>query len=51
MPKLNGRVKPSEEMTRALIAIIPATRLIVNGFVHGTHDPLTPLKLVLALSS
>lgn len=51
MSEPNSRVKLSEEMTRALTVITPATQLIVNGFIHGTHDPLTPLKLALAALS
>jgi len=48
-PEPNGRVKPSEDMMRVL-TITPATQLIVNSFINRTHDPLTPLKLSLALS-
>lgn len=46
----NGRM-PGEEMTRALTIMTLATQLIVNGSIHGTHDPLTRLKLALALSA
>lgn len=46
MLQSNGRI-PGKEMTRALTIMTLATQLIVNGSIHGTHDPLTRLKLAL----